>query len=307
MHCQCVVEFGQPLSGQDRPDLVPTGGEILIGVTAAGVCHSDLHIRDGGYDMGRGQFLSFKDRGMALPHVPGHEPVGRVLAVGPAAPELDRDATYVIYPWQGCRSCDECARGQENFCPTPRFLGMHADGAYATPMLVPDARYLFPIGDIAPELAAPLACSGLTAYGALKKVEDSLHRIPIVIIGAGGLGLMAVNLVKAMGGLPPVVVDIDAIKRQAAVEAGAGATIDGKASDADAQIIKAVGSQPAAVIDFVGGEVTTALGFNVIRKGGSLVIVGLYGGAAPWSLPLFPLRARASWGATWAAWESFRN
>ena len=291
MHCQCVVEFGQPLTGQDRPDLTPTGSEILVAITAAGVCHSDLHIRDGGYDMGRGQFLSFKDRGMALPHVPGHEPVGRVLASGPDAPQLDGDETYVIYPWQGCRSCDECLRGQENFCPTPRFLGMHADGAYATQMLVPDARYLFPVGKLAPELAAPLACSGLTAYGALKKVEESLTRVPVVIIGAGGLGLMAVNLVKAMGGLPPVVVDLDAAKRQAALDAGAGAAIDGTAADAPAQIVAAVGSQPASVIDFVGGEKTTALGFDLLRKGGSLVIVGLFGGAAPWSLPTIPVKS----------------
>lgn len=291
MHCQCVVEFGQPLVGQERPDLVPTGSEVLVAVTAAGVCHSDLHIRDGGYDMGRGQFLSFKDRGMSLPHVPGHEPVGRVLATGPDAPQLDRDQTYVIYPWQGCGKCDECIRGQENFCPTPRFLGMHADGAYATQMLVPNARYLFPIGDLAPELAAPLACSGLTAFGALKKVEDTLSRAPVVIIGAGGLGLMAVNLVTAMGGLPPVVVDLDAAKRQAALDAGAGASIDAKAADAAEQIVAAVGSNPAAVVDFVGGEMTTALGFNLLRKGGTLVIVGLFGGAAPWSLPTIPVKS----------------
>jgi propanol-preferring alcohol dehydrogenase len=291
MHCQSVVEFGQPLVGEDRPDLTPTGAEILVAVTAAGVCHSDLHIRDGGYDMGRGQFLSFKDRGMSLPHVPGHEPAGRVLACGPDAPELDMDETYVIYPWQGCGTCDECSHGQENFCPTPRFLGMHADGAYATQMLVPNARYLFPIGKLAPELAAPLACSGLTAYGALKKVEESLTRLPVVIIGAGGLGLMAVNLVKAMGGLPPVVVDLDGAKREAAIKAGAAAAFDPQMPDAAEQIVAAVGGQPASVIDFVGGEKTTALGFNLLRKGGSLVIVGLYGGAAPWSLPTIPVKS----------------
>ena len=307
MHCQCVVEFGQPLVGQDRPDLVPTGAEVLVQITAAGVCHSDLHIRDGGYDMGRGQFLSFKDRGMPLPHVPGHEPVGRVVAAGPDAPALSVDENYVIYPWQGCGTCDDCTRGQENFCPTPRFLGMHADGAYATHMLVPNARYLFPIGDLAPELAAPLACSGLTSYGALKKVEDTLTRVPVVIIGAGGLGLMAVNLVKAMGGLPPVVVDIDAAKRQAALDAGSGAAIDATAADVAEQIVAAVGSQPAAVIDFVGGEKTTSLGFNLLRKGGSLVIVGLFGGAAPWSLPTIPVKSAHIMGSYMGSLNEFKE
>jgi propanol-preferring alcohol dehydrogenase len=308
MHCQCVVEFGQALEGQDREDLSPEGAEIVMKVVAAGVCHSDLHIRDGGYDMGRGQFLSFKDRGMQLPHVPGHEPVGRILACGPDTPtDLDLNENYVIYPWQGCGHCDVCVEGQENFCATPRFLGMHADGAYATQMTVPHARYLFPIGKLAPELAAPLACSGLTAFGALKKVEATVARVPTVIIGAGGLGLMAVGLLKAMGGLPPVVVDIDPAKREAALVAGAQAAVDGKAEDALAQIVAAVGGQPAAVVDFVGGEQTTQLGFDSLRKGGSLVIVGLFGGAAPWSLPTIPVKSARILGSYMGSLSEFRE
>lgn len=308
MHCQCVTVFGQPLEPQDRADPTPKGSELVVEIVAAGVCHSDLHIRDGGYDMGRGQFLSFKDRGMALPHVPGHEPVGRVVACGPDAPaDLDRDQLYVIYPWQGCGTCEECGTGQENFCATPRFLGMHADGAYATHMTVPHARYLFPAGDLAPELAAPLACSGLTAFGALKKVEDTLSRFPAVIIGAGGLGLMAVSLIKALGGLAPVVVDIDPAKRDAALKAGARAAVDGRASDAAARIVDAVGAAPAAVIDFVGGEQTSALGFNVIRKGGALVLVGLFGGAAPWSLPTIPVKSARILGSYMGSLSEFRE
>jgi propanol-preferring alcohol dehydrogenase len=292
MLCQCVTEFRQKLQCEERPDLRPVGREIILRVTAAGVCHSDLHIRDGGYDMGRGKFLSFKERGMALPHVPGHEPVGRIIACGPEAPSgLDRDIDYLVYPWQGCGTCDECVHGLENFCLAPRFLGMITDGAYATQVRIPDARYLFPIGDLAPEHAAPLACSGLTAYGALKKVQDSLARFPAVIIGAGGLGLMAIGLVAAMGGRAPVAVDIDPVKREAAAAAGARAAIDANAPDAVAQIVAAVGAQPAAVIDFVGAEATAQLGFDAIRKGGSLVMVGLFGGAAPWSLPAIPVKS----------------
>ena len=291
MHCQCVTEFGHPLEGQDRPGLEPTGREVVLKIVAAGVCHSDLHIRDGGYDMGHGNFLSFKDRGMALPHVPGHEPVGRVSACGPdVTTDLDPEENYLVYPWQGCSKCDECAEGRENLCPAPRFLGMQADGAYATHMTVPDARYLFPIGNLAPELAAPLACSGLTAFSALKKIEDTIARYPTVIIGAGGLGLMAINLIKAMGGLPPVVIDISPSKREAALAAGAKAAIDAGAPDAMDQIIAAVGALPASVIDFVGAEPTAKLGFDAIRKGGTLVIVGLFGGATPWSLPTIPVK-----------------
>jgi propanol-preferring alcohol dehydrogenase len=173
--------------------------------------------------------------------------------------------------------------------------------------LVPDARYLFAIGDLAPELAAPLACSGLTAFGALKKVEDSLARIPAVIIGAGGLGLMAVGLVKAMGGLAPVAVDIDPAKRQAALTAGAKAAIDARAPDAIAQIVAAVGAPPAAVVDFVGAEATAQLGFDAIRKGGSLVIVGLFGGAAPWSLPTIPVKSARILGSYMGNLVEFRE
>lgn len=298
MHCQCVTEFGHPLEGQDRPIPEPKGREVVLKIVAAGVCHSDLHIRDGGYDMGHGNFLSFKDRGMTLPHVPGHEPVGRVSACGPdVTTKLDPNEHYLVYPWQGCGDCDECSEGRENLCLKSRFIGMQADGAYATHMVVPDARYLFPIGNLAPELAAPLACSGLTAFSALKKVEDTLTRYPAVIIGAGGLGLMAINLIKAMGGLPPVVIDNNPSKLEAALAAGAKATVDASAPNAVDQIIAAVGAQPASVIDFVGAETTAKLGFDVIRKGGALVIVGLFGGATPWSLPTIPVKNARIFGS----------
>lgn len=308
MRCQCVTEFGHELQAAERPDLEPVGREVVMKVVAAGVCHSDLHVRDGGYDLGRGQTLSFKDRGMKLPHVLGHEPVGRVLAAGPDAVDaVDPGQTYLIYPWNGCGTCEECLEGRENFCPTPRFLGIHVDGAYATQVKVPHPRYLFPIGDLAPELAAPLACSGLTTYSALKKVAPTLARCRPVLIGAGGLGLMAIGLVRAMGGLEPVVVDIDPAKRKAAVDAGAHAAIDGAAADAADQVRAAVGAAPLAVVDFVASEPTSRLGFDLLRKGGTLVLVGLYGGATPWQLPMIPIKSATIAGSYMGSLVEFRE
>jgi alcohol dehydrogenase, propanol-preferring len=308
MRCQCVTEFGHELQAAERPDLEPVGSEVVMKVVAAGVCHSDLHVRDGGYDLGRGQTLSFKDRGMKLPHVLGHEPVGRVLAAGPDAVDaVDPGQTYLIYPWNGCGTCEECLEGRENFCPTPRFLGIHVDGAYATQVKVPHPRYLFPIGDLAPELAAPLACSGLTTYSALKKVAPTLARCRPVLIGAGGLGLMAIGLVRAMGGLEPVVVDIDPAKRKAAVDAGAHAAIDGAAADAADQVRAAVGAAPLAVVDFVASEPTSRLGFDLLRKGGTLVLVGLYGGATPWQLPMIPIKSATIAGSYMGSLVEFRE
>ena len=102
MKCESLTEFGKPLVSQHRPDPEVSGSEVLLRVTANGVCHSDLHIREGCYNLGHGQTLSFGDRGMKLPLVMGHEPVGRVIAVGPDAGELKRDKDFVVYPWQGC-------------------------------------------------------------------------------------------------------------------------------------------------------------------------------------------------------------
>ena len=181
--------------------------------------------------------------------------------------------------------------GRENYCAAPKFLGMFADGGYADMLKIPHPKYLFGIGSLTPAQAAPLACSGLTTFSALKKVEDTIKAAPVVIIGAGGLGLMAIGLVKSMGGLDPVVVDIDPEKREAALAAGASCAIDGAAEDAVAQVQAATGGPSLAVIDLVGAEATASLAFNAIAKGGKIVIVGLFGGAAPWPLPLIPVKA----------------
>lgn len=308
MHCQCVTHFGQDLEAADRVDIAPVGTELIMNVVAVGVCHSDLHIRDGGYDLGRGQTLSFKERGMKLPHVLGHEPVGRLAVAGPGAQGMvDPNETYLIYPWNGCGTCEECLAGRENFCPTPRFLGIHVDGAYATQVRVPHPRHLYPIGEMAPELAAPLACSGLTAYSALKKVAPTLAGCRPVLIGAGGLGLMAIGLVIAMGGLAPVVIDIDPAKRAAALAAGAHAVVDGRAEDAADQVLAAVGAAPLAVVDFVASEPTSKLGFDLLRKGGTLVLVGLFGGAAPWQLPMIPIKSATIAGSYMGSLPEFRE
>lgn len=291
MRCQSLTEFGNPLTAEHRPDMTVSGTEVLLKVTANGVCHSDLHIREGCYNLGHGQKMSFADRGMKLPLVMGHEPAGRVIDAGPDAGDLDTSVDYVVYPWQGCGKCHQCKMGHENYCAAPKYLGMFADGGYADTLKIPHPKYLFGIGSMTPEQAAPLACSGLTTFSALKKVEDTIKAAPVVIIGAGGLGLMAIGLVKAMGGLDPVVVDIDPAKREAALTAGASCAIDGAAEDAVAQVQAATGGPSLAVIDLVGAEATASLAFNAVGKGGKIVIVGLFGGAAPWPLPLIPVKA----------------
>jgi alcohol dehydrogenase/propanol-preferring alcohol dehydrogenase len=179
----------------------------------------------------------------------------------------------------------------ENMCAVkPNALGVYCDGGYADYMTVPHPKYLLDLKGLDPVTAAPYACSGVTTYSALKKIEKDLDST-IVIFGAGGLGLMALSLLKAMGGKGAIVVDIDARKREAAEKAGALATVDGMAPDALAQLAQKAGGPIRAVIDLVGNAQSTQLGFDCLTKGGKLVIVGLFGGGAPWALPLIPIKA----------------
>jgi len=142
-----------------------------------------------------------------------------------------------------------------------------------------------------PEDAAPLACSGVTAYGALKKLGKLVKTEPVVLIGAGGLGLMCIAIIKAMKGKGAIVVDIDPVKREVALKQGAIAAIDPNALDAVAQLKAAAGGLVWAVIDFVGNAQTAQLGADSLVKGGKLIVVGLFGGEIPVSLPLLPIRA----------------
>ena len=299
MKCFCVMNFREALVERDVPTPTPEGTQVLLRVRAAGVCHSDLHIWEGGYDLGNGKTLSLRDRGITPPLTMGHETVGNVVASGTEVEGLNPDSNYLVYPWIGCGKCAPCLAGMENHCSAPACLGVHRAGGYADHILVPHPRYLIDIGDLDPARIAPYACSGLTTYSALKKIGEAVYREhPVVIFGAGGLGLMSLTLIKALGGKGGIVVDIDPAKRQAALEAGALAAIDGAAPDAAQQIIQAAGGKPLqAAIDLVGAPSTTSLAFDFLTKGGKLIIVGLFGGASSWPIALIPMKAMSIIGS----------
>lgn len=292
-----VAECGCPLKLFERPTPTPQGAEVLLRVLAAGVCHSDIHFWDGVYDMGGGKQLKLTERGITLPLTMGHETVGEVLALGPDAKGVKVGDKRLVYPWIGCGQCPVCTRGEENLCAKPKFIGVHRPGGYSDHLIVPDARYLLEIGSLSPEEAAPLACSGVTTFSALKKVEATLKTELTLIIGAGGLGLMCLSLMKAMGAKGAIVADIDPAKREAATKAGALAVIDAKAPDAAKQAMAAAGGPLWAAIDLVGAESSARLGIDSLAKGGKLVIVGLYGGAVTISTPLFPMKAMTIQGS----------
>ena len=286
-----IVAFGEPLESADLADPQPSGSEVVVAVRASGVCHSDLHIWEGGYDLGGGRRMMLKDRGIRLPLTPGHEVSGEIVSVGPEVKDRKVGEMVLVYPWIGCGNCRVCLAGDENLCMKPRSLGIYCDGGYAEQMVVPHPRYLLPLDGLDPVAVAPYACSGLTTYSALKKLGALIHEGPVLVIGAGGLGLMCLTMLKAMGGKGAVVVDIDARRRAAALDAGALAAVDGSSANALADVNAAMGGPVWTAIDFVGSPQTAALAFDALAKGGRMVMVGLFGGAAPWALPLIPMRA----------------
>lgn len=290
MRCYCVMHHGQALQAVEQPTPVPTGTQVLVKVRAASLCHTDLHLWEGYYDMGGGKRLALADRGIVPPLTLSHEIVGTVAAAGEAAEGVDAGATYLVHPWIGCGSCAACLRGEENICAKPQALGVQRPGGFADFVLVPHPRYLIDITGLDPAAAAPLACAGVTTYSALRKFGERAKTDPVLIIGAGGLGLMAIGVLRAMGGKGAIVVDIDPAKREAALAAGALRVIDGKAADAAQQIVAATDGGARAVLDLVGATVTVQLALAAIARGGHIVVCGLMGGDLTVSLPTVPLR-----------------
>jgi D-arabinose 1-dehydrogenase-like Zn-dependent alcohol dehydrogenase len=285
-----IQEWGKPLQQSVREQPVPQGSEVLIRVKYCGICHSDVHIRDGYFDLGGGKKFHMSERGMKLPVTMGHEPYGTVVAAGPEAGSVPLGQDVLVFPWTGCGTCARCQEGMDNWCPTPRFLGIQKPGGYGQYMLVPHACYLIDASGVDPSYAPILACSGLTTYSAARKLMPCSPKDWIVVMGAGGLGLMAVAMLKAMGHEHIAVCEIDARKWPAAQELGALKVIDPSKEDAATQLA-ALSGGVWGVLDLVGAETTAKLGLASLRKGGRYVVVGLYGGEIP--ISLVPMAQRA--------------
>ena len=287
-----ITAFGGPLEKQTEATPVPKGREVLVRVTGCGVCHSDVHLADGYFDLGGGRKVDMA-RALNLPRTLGHEIVGEVIAVGEAvkASEAKTGDRRIVFPWIGCGVCPTCTSGDEHLCNAPKAMGINTDGGFATHALVPGPQYLFGFDGIDEALACTYACSGLTAFGALKKAKEALRNGgDLLIIGAGGVGLSGVRMAEAVCGIKPIVADIDQSKWAAAKAAGAKETIDPANADAAKALFRATGGGAAAVIDFVGAAASFTFGFNAIRKGGRLIVVGLFGGSAALPVPMIPLK-----------------
>ena len=282
---------GSPLVTVESPTPKPSGTEVLLKTVACGVCHSDIHLHEGVFELGGGKQLDVGQEGLTL----GHEIFGEVLAIGPDATGVSVGDRRVVYPWIGCGDCAQCRRGEEHLCTPGQALGIVKPGGFSDHVLVPHGRYLFDKGDVPDSLAATYACSGLTAFGALKKVGEIQDGDHIIIIGAGGVGMMAIQIARALG-LDPIVVDIDETKLAAARDLGVTRTFDSSDRQTAKEIRKSTGGA-YAVLDFVGAEASVNYGLGCLRKGGMLLVIGLYGGALSIPIPFLPMNARLIQGS----------
>jgi alcohol dehydrogenase, propanol-preferring len=292
MKAWMVVAPNEPLQEFELPTPIPTGSEVLVEVTHCGICHSDLHFWKGEYNMGGGKIMKLADRGVELPRAPGHEIAGRVVAMGPDAKGVAIGDMRIVYPWLGCGDCAACNNGRDIMCLTPKAIGVIRNGGFGSHVLVPHARYLVDPGGVDPALAATYACSGLSVYSAIRKIMPLEPDQPILLVGAGGLGLMAIAMLKALGHRNIVSVDIDAAKRQVALAAGATQAVDGAGDGLTARVLAACGPT-AAVLDFVSNDSTARASFDTLGKGGTLVVVGVAGGEITLSLAGLIFRAQS--------------
>jgi len=292
-----ITAPNEPLMISESETPTPQGSQVLVKVKSVGVCHSDLHLWEGGYDLGDGKFMKVTDRGVKYPVTPGHEIVGTVENMGDAVSDISKGDDVLVFPWIGCGECPACKVGNENLCDAPRSMGVFQDGGYSDYALIPNSKYLAKLDGVDPDVATSLACSGLTAYTAIKKANQNSPEF-LVIVGAGGLGLMGVQIANAITDAKIICVDLDDEKLKIAKEMGADYTINSKDPETPQKIMSICNDKGAdSVVDFVNAPPTAKLDFAILRKRGNLVLVGLFGGSFELSLVTIPLKSIIIQGA----------
>ncbi|RIK09458.1 MAG: alcohol dehydrogenase [Acidobacteria bacterium] len=282
---------------EEVPTPEPAPGEVLVKVSAAGACHSDIHLME----MPPGAF------NYSVPFTLGHEIAGTVEALGEGTTGYQLGEAVAVHGAYGCLRCRLCREGRENYCDKTEGLrnaaglGLGLDGGMAEYVLVRSPRYLVPIGDLDPAVAAPLTDAGTTPYHAIRRSLDLL--IPgssAVVIGVGGLGHLAVQILKALAPVRVIAVDVSTEKLENALAHGADHVVEAGGA-AVAEIKKITGDLGAElVLDFVGNNDTMLLGAQVARRLGHLTIVGLAVGFLNFSVVTVPIEcsvASTFWGS----------
>lgn len=265
-----IHSYGAPLVLEEVPRPEPGPGQVVIRVAGAGFCHSDLHVIDGEIEV--------------LPRLPatlGHENAGVVAEIGEGVTGVRPGEPVAVYGGWGCGNCDFCVTGREQLCATPRWVGLSdRDGGYAEYLLIPHQRYLVPLRNLEPRVAAPFTDAALTPYRAVKRAQGFIEPDhPVLVIGAGGLGQFGIKILRHITGAPIVAVDVNEEKLQIAKEYGATFAFDGRDPEVGRKIVEAGGGAGVtASFDFVGTTQTLELAFETTRAGGKITQLGLAGG-----------------------------
>ncbi|WP_123379685.1 NAD(P)-dependent alcohol dehydrogenase [Pseudokineococcus lusitanus] len=262
-----VVGYHRPLEMTEVPAPEPTGPlDVVVRVGGAGVCRTDLHILEGQWEA---------KSGVSLPYTIGHENAGWVEAVGSAVTNVQEGDKVILHPLMTCGLCRACRSGDDVHCESSHFPGIDTNGGYAEKLLT-TARSVVKIADsLEPAGVAALADAGLTAYHACAKAARRLRPGDrCVVIGAGGLGHIGVQVLAAMTAAEVVVVDRNPAAVELAVQMGAhhGVVADGTQVE---QVLELTGGHGAeVVVDFVGEGGATAEGVRMLRRAGDYLVVG---------------------------------
>lgn len=282
-----LVEAGKPLEIQELPTPSPIGDQVLVRIAGAGVCHSDLHILD-------------MAGNLPLPITMGHENTGYVAQLGPEASGLDLEEPVAVYGGWGCGSCRYCRSGEEQLCDISKWIGIRTPGGYAEFLLVAHSRYLIPLAGLDPVSAAPLVDAALTPYRAIKSARPRLDATSTaVVLGIGGLGQFAVQLLRAVTETRIIAVDVDETRLERAAEYGAEITIASGPDTASAIKEHTDGEGAQVVFDVVGSDETLALATQLVAKGGRIALIGLAGGTLAYTALGLPWEAEvttSAWG-----------
>ncbi|MGA7711504.1 MAG: alcohol dehydrogenase AdhP [Rhizomicrobium sp.] len=277
MHAAFVEQFGKPLVLRECDIPNPGPGQVLVKTEACGVCHTDLHAARGDWPLKP-----------TLPFIPGHEAIGRVVALGSGV-TIVKEGDRVGVPWlySACGHCEYCLSAWETVCPEAQFGGYTKNGGFAEYLLAdPDYVAHIPAG-LDSRQAAPLICAGITTYKGIKETEAKAGEW-IAISGAGGLGHLAIQYAKVMG-LQVCAIDIDEGKLAHAKLLGADLVINAKTGDPAAALKKATGGGAHGVLITAPSLVAFKQGIGMTRKRGTCVLVGLPPGEFP--VPLFDIVA----------------
>jgi NAD+-dependent secondary alcohol dehydrogenase Adh1 len=264
-----LAEYQRPLSLVERPEPEPQGQrDVVVRIGGAGVCATDLHAIDG----------LMEPAGLRLPVVLGHENAGWVHAVGDGVTAATVGDAVLLYPPYSCGLCVPCRRGLDMHCERHGFTGLTRDGGFAEYVLVDERSLVTLPAGVEPAAVAPHSDAGITAYHAVKELVPRL--VPgttAVVIGVGGVGHIALQLLRVLGAGTVAAIDTDERRRRLARELGADEVLGEQPDAADAVRELTGGTGADVVLDFVATDETHASALRMLARRGLYSIVG-YGG-----------------------------